>query len=675
MALNLGELSAIISANAEPFDEGLDEARTRFQRFGDRLAVAGAAAGAAVGAALAAGVTSALELDAATDRLSAQLGATPAEAEKYGAIAGKLYADAYGENMGEVTNAIGVVVSSFKGMQTAGEDTIKAVTANALDFANAFEIDVARAASVAGTAVNDGLAKDAKGALDLFTVALQKTPVALRENVLDATEEYGTYFRSFGFSGQEAMGIIVAAAEKGQFGIDKIGDAIKESQLLMTDIGNQGVKDAYKAIGLNAEQMSRSILKGGDASKQAFQKIVAGLQSIKDPNEQAAAALALFGTPLEDMNKEKIPEFLDAISKGAKGLGDVSGAIDKVGAGLADNAATQLESFKRKVQMVFVEKLAEAVPYIEATFGWLSRNSEWVTPLATGLGILATAIALVAGAMKVWAVVQTVMNLALWSSPITWIVLAILTLVAIVVIIATKTTWFQDIWNATWGGIKAVAGAVGVWLRDELWGVYIKGTYEGIVSGIMWVVGLFTDHLMALRKTGEKWWSWFAELPGKIKSAFVSVGEFVSAPFRAGFNAVSRFWNGTVGKLSWSVPSWVPFVGGNTISAPKLPQLAEGGVIPATPGGRLVVAGEGRETEIVSPESKLAVLLDQAVAAGRGDDGGHAEQTINVNVTLDGEVIERHTLKIMKRNPAAVASAAKAGQRSRTFAGGSNAKF
>ena len=671
MALTLGELNAIIGVDDRQFEEGLEGARSRFQRFGDRLQAAGAAAGAAVGAALAVGITGALELDAATDRLSAQLGATPAEAEKYGALAGQLYAAAYGENMAEVTNAIGIVVSSFKGMKNASEADLKAITANALDFANAFEIDIARAASVAGTAVNDGIAKDAKGALDLFTVALQRTPAALRENILDAIEEYGAYFRSFGFSGEQAMGILVAAAEKGQFGVDKIGDAIKESQLLMTDLGSQDVQDAYKAIGLNAEQMSTKILKGGDASNEAFQKIVKGLQSIKDPNKQAAAALALFGTPLEDMNKEKIPEFLAALSLGGKGLGEVSGAIDEVGAKLADNASTQLEQFKRKAQMALVEKLAEAVPYIEATFGWLSRNSDWVGPLATGLGVFAAAIYTVSLAMKAWTAVQWLLNTALFASPITWIVLAIITLVAIIVIIATKTTWFQDIWNATWSGIKTVAGAVGVWLRDELWGVYIKGTYEAIVSGIMWVVGLFTDHLMALKKTGEKWWSWFSELPGKIRDTFATVAGFLTAPFRAGFNAISRLWNGTVGRLSWSVPGWVPVIGGNTISAPKLPQLAKGAWIPATPGGRVVNVAEGGRGELVAPEDKMAALLAQAVAAGRSlaDAGtdGHAEQTITVNVMLDGEVIERRTIKAVRRNPEEVALASRAGSKSLGF--------
>lgn len=622
MALTLGELNAIIGVDDAPFEEGLDQARTRFQRFGDKLQVAGAAAGAAVGAALAAGVMSALELDRATDKLSAQLGATPAEAKKYGAIAGQLYADAYGENMGEVTNAIGVVVSSFKGMQNASDASIKAATANALDFAAAFEIDVARAASVAGTAVNDGLAKDAKGALDLFTVALQKTPAALRENILDATEEYGTYFKSFGFSGQEAMGILVAAAEKGQFGIDKIGDAIKESQLLMTDIGNQGVKDAYKAIGLNAEQMSASILKGGDASKVAFQKIVAGLLSIKNPNEQAAASIALFGSPLEDMNKEKIPEFLDAISKGAKGLGEVSGAIDEVGASLADNSATQLESFKRQVQMVLVEKLAEAVPYIEATFGWLSRNSEWVTPLATGLGILATAIALVAGAMKVWAVVQTILNLALWTSPITWIVVAVIALVAGIVILATHTEELGHVWDVVWGGITKAA----TWAWKQV------------------------------TSAGEEWWGRVKALPGQLGSVFSTVAGFITAPFRAGFNAVSRLWNGTIGALHWSVPGWVPGIGGNSISAPKLPQLAKGAIVPATPGGRQVVVGEGREAEAIIPLSRLASMIGAA--------GG---QPITVNVIVDGEVVQTETIKAVRRNPEEVALASRAGDKSLGF--------
>ncbi len=478
------------------------------------LKLALVAAGAAAGAAMMVAISSAMEKEALNDKLAAQLGATPGEAAKYGKIAGDLYQQAYGESLADVNVAVGAVVSSFEGMRQASQADIQAVTANALDFAAAFEIDVARAVSVAGTAVHDGLAVDAKGAMDLFTVALQRTPAALRENILDAVEEYGTYFKSFGFSGEQAMGILVEAAKKGQFGIDKIGDAIKESQLLMTDIGAKPVQEAYAAIGLSAEKMSASILAGGDESQKAFQKIVSGLLGMKDPNEQAAAALALFGTPLEDMNKEQIPQFLDAISKGAVGMGGVAGAADKMGKTLADNASTNLTSFKRQVETAFVEFLGgKALPIVNdiasalstglgpaldtagnvlgTVWDWLKKNQDIVLPLAAALGGMAAPILAVAAGMKLWAIaqaawtaitttavaIQNAWNASLFANPIGIVVLAVAGLIAAVVVAYNKVDWFKNAVDAAWKWIKDVSVA--------LFDGYLKPAFEAIRSFIM----------------------------------------------------------------------------------------------------------------------------------------------------------------------------------------------
>ena len=527
------------------------------ETFGDRMSAAIAVAGAAAGAALVAGIAEAIDQDSAVDHLAGQLGATGPVAERYGRIAGELYAGAYGEGFEDVTSAVGVVVSSFKGLENATDETLKGITANALDFADAFEIDIARAASVAGTAVNDGLAIDAKGALDLFTVALQKTPAALRENILDAVEEYGTYFKSFGFSGEEAIGILVGAAQKGQFGVDKLGDAIKESQLLMTDINAKPVSDAYHLIGLDAATLSAQILAGGDASRQAFQQIVIGLMSIKDPNEQAAAAIALFGTPLEDMNKEKIPEFLAALADAGPALGEVAGATDRLGATLADNASTQLTMFKREVQQAFIEKTAEALPYLEATFGWLSRNSGWVTPLVTGLTGLAVVLVAIAAAAKAWAIAQTALTAAQTAWAVitglntsllgTWIGVQWIDFSAWVA--RTATIIGQNVALAAHAVVTGVVrGATIAWTAVQwlLNAALIANPIGLVVIAIIALIAIVV--LIATKTTWfqDAWrvtWSFVKDIAGDVWDFLKGIGAWFAGPFASffvnGFNKVS----------------------------------------------------------------------------------------------------------------------------------------
>jgi hypothetical protein len=67
-------------------------------------------------------------------------------------------------------------MSSIKGMRTASEADVQAVTANVMDLAAAFDIDVSRAAQVAGQMITSGLAKDGTEAADLLAGSLQKVP-------------------------------------------------------------------------------------------------------------------------------------------------------------------------------------------------------------------------------------------------------------------------------------------------------------------------------------------------------------------------------------------------------------------------------------------------------------------------------------------------------------------
>jgi phage-related protein len=82
------------------------------------------------------------------------------------------------------------------------------------------------------------------------------------------------------------------------------------------------------------------------------------------------------------------------------------------------------------------------------------------------------------------------------------------------------------------------------------------------------------------------------------------------------FNAIGSIWNNTLGKISFSLPDWVPGLGGKGFSFPKIPALAEGGVVT---GPTLALIGEA------GPEA--VVPLDRY----NGGMGGGSNVTINVN--------------------------------------------
>jgi hypothetical protein len=83
--------------------------------------------------------------------------------------------------------------------------------------------------------------------------------------------------------------------------------------------------------------------------------------------------------------------------------------------------------------------------------------------------------------------------------------------------------------------------------------------------------------------------------------------------FKTLFNGIAKLWNGTVGKLAFNIPSWVPVIGGKGFEVPEIPMLADGGIVT---GPTLAMIGE-RGPEAVIPLS------------GRG--GGMGNYTININ--------------------------------------------
>ena len=70
------------------------------------------------------------------------------------------------------------------------------------------------------------------------------------------------------------------------------------------------------------------------------------------------------------------------------------------------------------------------------------------------------------------------------------------------------------------------------------------------------------------------------------------------------------------------------------VLAEPLPKLATGGIIPATPGGRAVIAGEGGAAEAVIPLDQIGRFLSLLPTPASGDGG-----TTSVVVNLDGKPI------------------------------------
>jgi hypothetical protein len=216
---------------------------------------------------------------------------------------------------------------------------------------------------------------------------------------------------------------------------------------------------------------------------------------------------------------------------------------------------------------------------------WLAKMAAFAPLVLAG----ASAMQLLTGATKaqvvwsgivkvataVWTGIQWLLNVALTANPIGLIIVGIAALIAIIILIATKTTWFQDIWKVVWDFMKAV----GRWFAGPFVD-FFKSAFKWITDK----VGSFVDL--------------FKGIPGKLKSAFSGLFDILTWPYRTAFNFISDAWNNTVGKLHWTIPDWVPGVGGKEISAPHLPHFHSGGVVPGAPGSEMLAVLQAGETVI-----------------------------------------------------------------------------
>jgi TP901 family phage tail tape measure protein len=336
-------------------------------KFGQAFKGALLGAGLLAGAALIGGVTEALDQGRIVGKLRAQLGATPAEAKKYGEIAGELFSGAIVTDFQQGADTIRAVMSSGLVPAGATNKQIKSIATHAADLANTFDIDLQQAANAAGGMMKNGLAKNGTEAFDLLAAGMTGLGPA-SEDLVETFSEYGPVFKSAGLSGQTAMGLIKQAVQGGWVkDTDKIGDAFKELNLRATE-GSKGVVEAFKTLGLNAKQTGDDIAAGGTRGEKAIGLVMDQLKKL-GPNSQEAKQIVstLFGGPGEDLGAAL---FALDIGKASDAMKDAKGAADELGDGLRDNAGAKLTAFKNSLQQNLVEFLGgQVIPALSRTGG------------------------------------------------------------------------------------------------------------------------------------------------------------------------------------------------------------------------------------------------------------------------------------------------------------------
>jgi len=310
------------------------------------------------------------------------------------------------------------------------------------------------------------------------------------------------------------------------------------------------------------------------------------LETSFDKVGQGAETMAVRVTQATNQSAERFDHLSQQSSLLSGGIGDVGGALTT-----AFGENTAIGEFGAKMESASAIIMGFTGLMDLAVF---ATNNFKLASIASTAATVAQSVA-----TKVAAAAQWVMNVALTANPIGIVIMAVVALIAVIVLIARKTDWFSQAWRASWKWIRTAA---------------------------------------------ENTWNFIKKIPGWIGTAFRKVADFVSMPFRAAFNAIARAWNNTIGRLSWSVPAWVPIIGGNSISVPNLPTFHAGGTVPGVVGrptvallqagetvGSIASNGGGRGEMVYVRGDGVVDALIEAIAARVSRRGG-APATLGIRV-------------------------------------------
>lgn len=543
--------------------------------------------------------------------------------EKYQKIMNNIYKDNFGESINDVAEGMAKVKQN---MSYLDDSALKSVTEYAFTLADTFGVDIAESTRAADALIkNYGVS--AKEAFNLMSQGAQ-SGLDFSGELFDNLDEYSVQFQKLGFSADDMFNIFAAGAKNGAFNLDKIGDAVKEFSIRAID-GSDTTAAGFEAIGFDAKKMAEKFAAGGDSAREAFDQVIQGLASMKDPIAQNTAGVNLFGTMWEDLGVNVVTS-----------LSTVNGAIDKSKESMEalvdtkyDNLSSALSAFGRTLQTDVLQPVGERlIPYVEMGIEKLHLFTDWwnelgeagqgnvikivgvaamVGPALLGVGKIATtivgavtnfgklagAVTRAGGAVKV---LGTVMKFSLVG-------------VGVAAVVALGVAIYKN-----WDTIKEWAGNVKgkfVEFKNSAADAFdnAKAKVISFKDSAVDKLNSFGDKLIELKngavenfKTGvntaldlvaEHFPGFYDSVSGVLdnaKTAFNGMTDFVSGVFTGNWE---KAWNGVmtafsgifggignyakaplnglidlvnkaigaINKVSVSIPNWVPGVGGNTL--------------------------------------------------------------------------------------------------------------
>lgn len=285
--------------------------------------------------------------------------------------------------------------------------------------------------------------------------------------------------------------------------------------------------------------------------------------------------------------------------------GGIPGVLKLITNALIGNTAAKIANKAQDIAIIamyigdYIKAFAGLIVKLAAnTAAWVANTAakvastaaEWAQIAATvawnGICAAATAVTTAFGAA-----------IAFLTSPIGLVVIAITALIAIVVLLVKNWDTVKEVAANVWKGIQNTWSSVSNWFETKVLDPLANG-FKGMVNG---VIGF---------------------LNGLISGIVSGVNTAIKA----------------VNKLSFNVPDWIPGIGGKsfgfsipTMTAPQIPYLAKGAVIPPRSPFMAVLGDQKNGVNVEAPLSTIQeavanVMADMLPAMLSGFEAVVAEQ-------------------------------------------------
>ena len=319
--------------------------------------------------------------------------------------------------------------------------------------------------------------------------------------------------------------------------------------------------------------------------------------------------------------EDVLPAFLDVLSGALRVLNSVLVALEPLGTWLWENFLQPIAEWTGGLIVSALEGLAAGLNGIS---DWINENQGLVEMFSIIVGSFAAAWGLVNGAIAVWngavsiwnnigplaATITKAFGVAVnWlTSPIGLVIVAVTALIAIIVLLAKNWGTVKEVAGKVWDGIVSVWNGACDWFKQKVLDPLVSG-FKGTVNGIIGFIN------------------------GLVRTVVDAVNFITSA----------------INSLSFDVPDWVPLIGGKhfgfnipAVTAPQIPMLAQGAVIPANREFLAVLGDQRNGRNLEAPEALIRQIVREESA--NAPLSFTVEQPLEVS--MDGDVFYRAMARI-----------------------------